>query len=599
VQKSGQTLLDLSYDYNRNNSIGSLNGKTGHLTKIINNLDANKNREYEFDALGRLTKAKGGNGGNLWTQNYSYDRYGNRESITATGVAADGSAIPRDGIANLSYNTSNNRITTTGFEYDSAGNQTRALAEDGTWLKFEYDAANRLRVVKKDIDGTYLQAFQYGSTNARLMDLDYQYGYLKIFASSSGTTLAEYTEFAGAIPTWTKSYTYLGDRLLSTISPNGTNSEYTEYNHPDKLGTRFVTNQASGTSYEQTTLPFGIALNAESTGSNSKRFTSYERSAGTGLDYAVNRTYDSKQGRFTQIDPIGMKAVNLELPQTLNLYNYCGNDPVNQTDPDGLFWGAIGRFFQMIGRAIRRILGNIVVQIAINFLAAIVTFGTSLVATLSVFMPGLLIPTWLAVTSAVLTAASWASKIGTALELTGLLLERKFKQLGKIIGLAFVGALVGVVEDSIINGVTEAIKNGGNIFAGAWKGFKDGLHRLKTIFTRKFKDFFIAVYGFFCGPGYGVENQGYPNSQDGVDGRDKACKAHDEALKQRELDLLAGLPVRSKTYYDWKLIKSNFIATSIPHLTDIAFGGGHRIGNVFGFTVPFAFGIRILKNRGK
>lgn len=28
------TLIDLSYDYARNNSVGSLNGKTGHLTKI-------------------------------------------------------------------------------------------------------------------------------------------------------------------------------------------------------------------------------------------------------------------------------------------------------------------------------------------------------------------------------------------------------------------------------------------------------------------------------------------------------------------------------------------------------------------------------------
>jgi hypothetical protein len=83
VQKSGQTLLDLSYDYNRNNSIGTLNGKTGHLTKIIDNLNNNKNREYEFDALGRLTKAKGGVGGNLWTQNYSYDRFGNRTNVTA------------------------------------------------------------------------------------------------------------------------------------------------------------------------------------------------------------------------------------------------------------------------------------------------------------------------------------------------------------------------------------------------------------------------------------------------------------------------------------------------------------------------------------
>lgn len=72
------TLLDLSYDYSRNNSVGSLNGKTGHLTKIIDNLNNAKNREYEFDALGRLTKAKGGiaagagSGSADWNQTYTY-----------------------------------------------------------------------------------------------------------------------------------------------------------------------------------------------------------------------------------------------------------------------------------------------------------------------------------------------------------------------------------------------------------------------------------------------------------------------------------------------------------------------------------------------
>ncbi len=204
VQRGGQTLLDLSYDYQRYNSVGTLNGKTGHLSKIINNLDNNKNREYEFDALGRLTTAKGGNGGNLWQQQYSYDRYGNRESVTASGVAADNTQIPRDGFANLSYNTTSNRITTAGFEYDVAGNQTRAQAKDGTWLRMEYDSANRLSVVKRD-DGTPLQTFQYSPSNGRLMNYDYISNEFILYANTGGTTLAEYREFASTVPMWTKS----------------------------------------------------------------------------------------------------------------------------------------------------------------------------------------------------------------------------------------------------------------------------------------------------------------------------------------------------------------------------------------------------------
>jgi RHS repeat-associated protein len=199
------------------------------------------------------------------------------------------------------------------------------------------------------------------------MDLDYQYGYLKIFAHNGAV---EYTEFTGAVPSWTKSYIYLGSSQLSTITPNGSGGETTEYNHPDRLGVRTVTNQQSGTSYEQTTLPFGTALNAETTRSESKRFTTYERSARTGLDYAINRTYDNKLGRFTQVDPIGMSATSLRSPQTLNLYTYCGNDPINHVDPDGLFFGKLFRAIGKIFKAFNKILKWVVIVVAVVLIIA-------------------------------------------------------------------------------------------------------------------------------------------------------------------------------------------------------------------------------------
>ncbi len=363
-------MLDLTYDYNRNNSAGNLNGKTGHLTKVLNNLDHNKDREYQFDAVGRLTTAKGGGNGNLSQQQYQYDRFGNRTSVTATGVAADNTTMPTDGIPNLAFNSASNRIATAGYQYDSAGNQTRSLAEDGvTWLNYEYDAANRVRVIKRD-DGSGIQAFVYGSTNARLIDYDAGVGLNKFYA---GNGLVEYTEYGQNIPTWTKSYTYLGDSQLSTITPNGSGGESIEYNHPDRLGTRLITNQATGAVTEQAHLPFGKALNAESTiTTNNKRFTSYDRSAATGLDYAVNRTYDSKQGRFTQVDPIGMGSVSLAAPQTLNLYAYCANDPINHTDPSGLgFFSFLKKLFKWIIAIIAVIVAILTIVAAPATLAAI------------------------------------------------------------------------------------------------------------------------------------------------------------------------------------------------------------------------------------
>ena len=136
---------------------------------------------------------------------------------------------------------------------------------------------------------------------------------------------------------------YTGSRLLSTITKTGS-TETTEYHHPDRLGTKLIANPATNTVKEQETLPYGTSLDAETTtpqanngvGPSNQRFTSYDRSGTTGLDYAVNRIYSSEQGRFTQPDPIGMASVDLTDPQTLNLYTYARNNPIDFTGPDGL-----------------------------------------------------------------------------------------------------------------------------------------------------------------------------------------------------------------------------------------------------------------------
>jgi RHS repeat-associated protein len=71
-------------------------------------------------------------------------------------------------------------------------------------------------------------------------------------------------------------------------------------------------------------------------------FAAYDRSARTGLDYAVNRSYDPQQGRFTQVDPQELAATNRTDPQSLNMYTFARNDPVNLTDPAGLQYGCVG-----------------------------------------------------------------------------------------------------------------------------------------------------------------------------------------------------------------------------------------------------------------
>jgi len=65
-------------------------------------------------------------------------------------------------------------------------------------------------------------------------------------------------------------------------------------------------------------------------------FTGDERDAESGLDHTWFRQYSSTEGRWLTPDPLGLGAFDLSNPQSLNLYAYVLDNPVNLIDPLGL-----------------------------------------------------------------------------------------------------------------------------------------------------------------------------------------------------------------------------------------------------------------------
>jgi RHS repeat-associated protein len=507
---------------------------------------------------------------------------------------ASGSApIPLDGLANLNYDTASNHITTAGFNYDAAGNQTRTVRTDGSAQRFQYDAANRLIQVRDDY-GYVLQTYTYGDSNERL--ISDEGGYRTYYACNAS---AEYVESSGSTtPQWSKTYVYLGNRLLSTLVPNGSGGEAVQFHHPDRLGTRLVTDPSNGTSFEQVTLPFGTSLNAESTGATNRRFTSYDRSGSTGLDYAVNRHYDAQQGRFTQVDPDGMKATSALNPQTLNLYAYCASDPINHTDPSGLgffsslahIFKAVGKFISAVANAVAKVLNNRWVRLGI-FIAGFFIGAPFLSHALSHIL------------SMVVKIYNQIADVVSQLQLVGMALQGKIKDLAIAIGVGVVGSYIAMIEDSVIRSLQNAVFHGGNIFKAAWQGLNDGWGKVSyALFGRKAKDEGIAGYGNYGGPGIGnggADDQGNLLNGDPVDSLDGFISEYDEDGNPVGWGGFAGHDhgyqspdMRDRLDADKKLLKEMVTFKAVPktRLVDLAFGSGPSVGSRYKFLAIVGIG---------
>ena len=102
----------------------------------------------------------------------------------------------------------------------------------------------------------------------------------------------------------------------------------------DHLGSSRIVTNASGTVLDDSDFyPFGGERSYSSGSGNNYKFTGKERDAESGLDDFAARFYTSNYGRFLSADD--SKYINPADPQTLNLYSYVANNPLNAVDPTG------------------------------------------------------------------------------------------------------------------------------------------------------------------------------------------------------------------------------------------------------------------------
>jgi RHS repeat-associated protein len=122
------------------------------------------------------------------------------------------------------------------------------------------------------------------------------------------------------------------DEPISMIEAAGSYAG-TYYYHFDALGSVVGLTNASGTTVEVYEYDvYGRVGATDASHPNRILFTGREYDKETGLYYYRARYYNPQIGRFLQTDPIGYG-------DGMNWYRYCGNSPINGTDPLGQeFW---------------------------------------------------------------------------------------------------------------------------------------------------------------------------------------------------------------------------------------------------------------------
>jgi RHS repeat-associated protein len=287
---------EYTYDnLGRRSSMTTLDGKT----------------TYGYDATGQLTSVTLPTGRKI---EYSYDAAGNRTTVVDNSAIADYSTNNLNqytsvGTATYTYDKDGNLTSktqggnTSTYTYDVENRLTKVVSPDGTWT-YEYDAlGNRIASIK---DG---QRTEYLLDPTGLVDVVGEY-------NNTGSLVARYIHGLG---------------LVSRTDGSNTNSYY----DTDAIGSVVGLSGTTGSYLNRYSyLPFGEDLTKVETISNPFEYVGQfgVMDEGNGLDFMRARFYDSNLGRFTAIDPVGLRGGDT------NLYRYVANNSISLIDPQGTIY---------------------------------------------------------------------------------------------------------------------------------------------------------------------------------------------------------------------------------------------------------------------
>ena len=282
--------------------------------------------EYAYDSLNRLveeTTFEAGSTAADHVTTWTYDAVSNRQTRNST----------TNGLTVYTYDPNDRLITevsngtTTTYGYDLNGNQI-SKSDGTTSTLYRYSGENRLMDVDIDGNGSADVTYEYDVDGNRVSRTES--GATVFYQIDSNRSLAQTVVDYSTGSTVIASYTFAGNSLVSQHR-GGSTATY----HTDSLGSvRQLTDQAGTVLNTYTYDAFGSVIAQTGSFENEFLFDGQRRDQTTGLDYLRARNYDAGTGRLTSVDPFDG---TLNDPVSLHNYLYAAANPVNASDPTGLF----------------------------------------------------------------------------------------------------------------------------------------------------------------------------------------------------------------------------------------------------------------------
>ena len=299
-------------------SVDASSHNNGNVMGITNLVDGTRSQQFTYDQLNRLLTAESTSTyatspAHCWGEAYVYDNspttpgeYGNLTNINVASTAYNGCTQESLSVA---ANTSNQL---TAFSYDASGNTLNDTHNSYAW--------NAESEIKTAAGVTYT----YDGDGNRV-----QKSNGKIYWYGAGSEVLDESDASGNI---TDEYVYFGGKRVAHRVVS-TNALY--FYGEDMLGTsRTIFTSAGVLCYDADFYPFGGERAYTNTCAQNYKFTGKERDSESNLDNFGARYNASQIGRFISPDQPLIYQDKTD-PQSLNLYSFVRNGPLNRVDPNG------------------------------------------------------------------------------------------------------------------------------------------------------------------------------------------------------------------------------------------------------------------------